>query len=374
MADALASSFIDALLGMELGATTDASNRFSLDGVTFGSSKADGALEIGIRRLGAAAVRLAFGPLVVEVGRVVLNELVGELRTDQGAPRLRFLEAAGAELSGVKIHGPIVFSPELKKQLDALQVQLGDTAAAQAAGSAWCLGPLAAADGRIRAEIVDAHLMFDADVTVPIRRGTIDFNEATVEHVGPDSRMGVGPLGVYVDAANGRSYVYQFSSAPVAGVELEQRGALWVASRGTLRLQAFVEGLLRQAPREPGTGFTEQARLLLDRTALSGDVQLGDGRFAAPGLEADLAGRAEGRNAIRLHSEAVGGGLTVEMPSLSVQHAVLNASAMRLACDALTGALALRVVVEGRQLRFAFDVPEIMISGLRVHPGGAEGV
>jgi hypothetical protein len=382
MAQTLASSVIDALLALELGATGhDASNRFSLDGVTLGSD-ADGALVIGIRRFEAASLRLTSGPLVMEVGRLALHQLVGQVRIDKGMPRLSFLKAAEAELSDVKVHGPVIFSRDPKERLHASHVQdgpasTGNTAAGEAAAAAWCLAPLAAANGRIRAEIVDAHLLFDADVTVPIRRGNIDFNEATVEHVGPDSRMGVSRLGLYVDAPNGRSYVYQFSDTPISGVEFERRSGLlgaWVANRGNLRLQAFVEGLLRQARPGSGAGFTEEARLLFDRTAVSGDVQLSDGRFAAPGVEADLVGRADGRNAVRLHSKAVGRGLTVEMTSLLVRNALLNAGDTRLACDELTGVLVLRVSIEGTQLRFAFDVPEIELSGLRVDPHRTERV
>ena len=74
--------------------------------------------------------------------------------------------------------------------------------------------------GALNAEITDAHLLFDAQVRVPIARGVVDFNRATVEHVGPDSRMGVSRMGIYVDAPNGRSYLYQFPSAPVAGAFL----------------------------------------------------------------------------------------------------------------------------------------------------------
>src|SRR5690606_37156900 len=127
------------------------------------------------------------------------------------------------------------------------------------------------------------HLLFDADVTVPIRGGRIDFNYATVEHVGPDSRMGVSKMGVYVDAPNGRSYLYQFAGATVAGVEFEHRGALlgpWVSERGKLRLREFAESMLRQGRGGPGQGLTEQARLLLGRTALSGELRLGEGRVA----------------------------------------------------------------------------------------------
>lgn len=76
------------------------------------------------------------------------------------------------------------------------------------------LEPLANAAGAIRAEIVDARLGFDADVTVPIRQGWIHFNDATVEHV-----------------------------------------------------------------------------VLFDRTAIQGEVRLGDGKFTAPGVQVTLAGR-----------------------------------------------------------------------------------
>ena len=372
MADAIASSVIDALTALEIGAVGDgASNRFSFDGVTLRSS-AGGALEIGVRSFEAASLRLESGPLVLEIGRFVLRDLVAQLRVDEGAPRLRLVEAADAELSDVKIHGPLSFSRD--SNVEAGSRSISDAAAGPAA-EAWSLGPLAAADGTIRAQIVDAHLLFDADVTVPIRRGRIDFNEVTVEHVGPDSSMGISRLGLYVDAPNGRSYIYQFSSTPISGVEFEQRNkwlGAWVANRGNLQLQAFSEGMMRQAPSGTGVGFTEEARLLFDRTAVSGDVQLSDGRFSAPGLKADLVGRVEGRNAVRLRSKAVGRGLTVEMPSLSVRHAALNAGDTQLACDAITGALVLRVQLERAHARFAIDVPKIRISGLRIQPDAAK--
>lgn len=308
-----------------------------------------GALKMEIERWEAASLRLAAGPFVLDIGRITLHKLVGHARVEAGGQRLVSLDAASAELSGVKVDGPLDFT-------------------AQPTGD-WSLAPLAAAAGVVRAEIVDAHLMFDAVVTVPLRHGQVNFDDATVEHIGPDSRMGVGQLGLYVDAANGRSYLYRFPSTPVAGVQYERRGAVlgpWVTDRGVLQLQEFVEGLLRQGPDGQGPGFTEQARLLLGRTALAGDVQLGDGKFAAPGVQADLAGRAQGRNAVRVHSEAVGGGITVEMPALSVRHALLNRGNMKLACDHVTGALKLRLCVEGGQLRLAAYLAEIKVSGVHV--------
>lgn len=378
MANPFAASIIDLLLGLALAPTDqESSNRFALEGLSFGTGQ-EGALEIGAQRLTAVSLRIASGPLMLEVEHLALHGIVALVRFDGGRPRLWSLQAAGAELSGVKVQAPLVFPQP--SGASARPLHGHGSAPASAAGSAgqppagsWCLGPLGHADGTIRAEILDAHLLFDADVTVPVREGQVDFNAATVEHVGPDSRMGVSRLGLYVDAPNGRSYLYQFPSAPVAGVEYERRGAMlgpWVTDRGKLLVQAFGEGLLRQSGRARGTrgaGFTEQARLLFDRTAVSGEVRLGDGSFVVPGVQGEMAGRAEGRNVVRLHSEAVGRGLTVELASLQVRNAVLGAKNTRLECDEIAGALSLRLFVADAQVRLAFDLASMKIAGLRLH-------
>lgn len=235
---------------------------------------------------------------------------------------------------------------------------------------AWTLAPLATADGTLRARIVDAHLMFDADVMVPIRQGQVDFNDATVEHVGPDSRLGVSTTGLYLDAANGRSDLYRFPTTPVAGVEVEQRAALlapWVSDRGKLRLQEFLQGLLQQGAGPAGTGLTGPSRQMLDRASVSGDMQLGDGTLAVPGLRAELVGRAEGRNAVRIRSDAVGRGLAIELLSLSLRNVVLDATGGQVACDEVTGALTLRLRFDNGQLQVGADLAQVRMSGLRVH-------
>lgn len=378
MAGAIASSVLEALLATALDAVNeDVHNRLALDGVTYGA-EADGTMVVAIRQFESTSLRLTAGRYTLEIGRLILREIVARLRIEHGRMRLCALQAACAELSGVKVHGPLTFLRYTKKPA---RTSLGRGAASSSgvdsipsAAGAWHLGPLGAADGRIRAEIVEAHLMFDADVTVPLRRGKVDFNEATVAHVGPNSRMGVSRLGLYVDAPNGRSYIYQFAATPIAGVEFERRGALpgpWGRKRGSVQLQAFAEGLLSQGRRGAGAGFTEQARELFGRTSISGDLQLSDGRLAAPGAAAVLGGRAKGCNAIRLHSTAVGRGLTAEIASLYVRDAGLAAGGMRLASDEIAGSLALRVLLKGRQWRFALDIPQMKCSGLRVAPAPA---
>lgn len=350
----LTASVTDLLLGLVLASSDSATgNRFSLDGLTIGPT-GDGATAIAIGRLEAASLQVTSGPFQLEVAHVVVHKLMARVGVENGRPRLIACEAADVEVSGMKVSGPLSLPHP-----------------AATAGASWSLGPLGGADGTIAAEIVDAHLSFDAQVKVPVRQGQIDFGDATVEHVGPDSRMGVSRMGIYVDAPNGRSYLYQFSSPPVAGVQYEQRGAMlgpWVTDRGRLHLQAFGEWLLRQPRGGKGMGFTEQARLLLERTAVSGDVQLGDGKMAAPGVQAEIAGRAEGHNAVRLHSRAVGRGVTVEMPSLLIRDAAVGAAAAQVHCASIAGALTLEFSVDGTQLRFEFTLPNMKLTALRLDP------
>jgi hypothetical protein len=370
----LAVSVVDLLLGLEVGTSGDAArNRCSLEGLAWKKSGDPGVLELTAQALEATSLRLATGEWVLEIGRVDLRQLTAQVHADAGAPGLSglsALKAAEAELSGVRLQGPLAVPPQMQAALRALQGTGGGTAPeAAAAAGAWSLGPLGAAEGTIRGRITDAHLLFDADVTVPLRHGQIDFNDATVEHVGPDSRMGVSRLGLYVDAPNGRSYLYQFASAPIAGVEFERRGALlspWVSERGKLHLQPFAEAMLRQCIGGAAQGLTEQARLLLGRTALSGQVQLGDGLLAVPGAQARMKGRAEGRNAIGLSSEALGRGLAAEMPSFSATDAAATWKGAQLACDSVTARLKLQLLVEGAHMRFAIGIDDCKLAGLRV--------
>ena len=367
MPPALAASILDALAGLQVvPAGQEAGNRFLLEGLAWGGGQ-DGGFELRIARMEAASLRVSLGALELELGRMALHQVTGQVRIDGGAARLGALHADSAELSEVRVRGPLAIA---RQPAGALHPSPAAHHAppAQAAAGHWELGPLAAANGSLRARILDAHLLFDADVTVPIRQGTIDFNQASVAHVGPDSRMGVSRLGIYVDAPNGRSYLYQFTTSPVAGVEFERRGAglgLWVSQRGSLQLQPFAEGVLRGAQ---GPAVTEQTRVLLDRTALSGDVRLGDGPIAAPGLRAELVGRGEGRNAVRLHSEAVGRGVSAQLDALSLRNATAGAGPMRLLCDAITGALTLWLADEDGQLRFEARLPDCKLDGLHLQP------
>ena len=72
------------------------------------------------------------------------------------------------------------------------------------------------------------------------------------------------------------------------------------------------------------------------------------------------------RNLVRLHSQAVGRGLTVEIASLSVGSAALLLGGLRLEADRMAGALTLQLSVQGGQLRFSMDLASLQASGLRL--------
>jgi hypothetical protein len=262
------------------------------------------------------------------------------------------LAAARVELVGVKLQGPLRLSPQ---DLGAVQAE------------SWSLAPLAGANGEIRSKITDAQLFFDAEVTVPVRQGEIAFADANVAHVGPDSRMGVDTSGVYVDAANGRSYVYKFPAVPIEGVVYERRGLLpWTGDRGKLQLQPFLEGLLHRGRVQPGLGFTEQTRELLARTSLDAEIRLGDGKFIVPGIQGELASRAEGRNTVRVHSAAMDRGLSVELPLLALRNVVLTAQGVKVACDEVAAVLAVRIDVDAARVSYTLDIASVMLTGVRV--------
>jgi hypothetical protein len=350
MHNAFADSLVDALLGSQVaGLDGQEPNRFSLDGLTLGAG-ANGTHEVRVRTAEAASLRVTRGAFELQVGSLRLHDLIATLRLDEGRARLSRIEVAKAEIAALECQGPVHLTPR---------------SATEGPQGAWSLAPLAGADGQVRAQIEDATLIFDADVTVPIRHGQVDFNQASVEHVGPDSHMGVSKLGIYVDAPNGRSYLYQFSPAPVAGVGYEQRGAFLgqrVSDRGNLHLQPFAEAMLLHAAGGAGAGFTDQARQLLARTALSGFVQLGDGAVAGPGMQAELTGRAEECNIVRLHSDAVGRGVALDIASLAVRNAAMKLGAASLRCDEVSGTAKLQLLVQGKELRFALEVPQLQMT------------
>lgn len=325
-------------------------------------------------------LRFVSGAHSVEVDRLVLRGASAQFGATPG-PRF---EAREAELSGVTLAGPLQMPAPLAPLAKAHAAHAAGAGAAStappatAAGTApdpWRLEPLASAEGMLRAKIEDAQFLFDADATIPVSRGQVDFNRATVEHVGPDSHMGVSRLGVFVEAPNGRTYLYQFDAAPLAGVTLEQRGSLFGGlgglggDRGGLTLQPFVESLLRQSVLGLTRGVTEQARALLGRTAVEGELRLGDGRLQMPGVQTELKAQRPQENVVHMRAEALGRGLTLEVPALSALGTAAGGHGMRVSCERATGRLALQL--ERSAATFSLRFETLLLAGVTLSAGPA---
>lgn len=345
-----------------LGAAGDPDQQqWTLHGLSM-APDADGGLTVSARRAEATQLRLTFGAWVAEVEKLTLERLRARWQPG-GAPRL---DVGHVALQGLKLSVSAALPPEARSVAETAPADRTPPACGKIE-----MAPLASLSGSLRATITDAALLFDADVTVPIRQGAIDFNAATVEHIGPDSRMGVSRLGLYVDAPNGRSYLYQMGSVPLAGLTLEQRGGLLgvgISDRGSLTLQPFIESLLRQTDGHWSQGWTDQALLLLKRTALRGELSLGDGRLGIDGLEATLQGQAAGRNTLTLTSQSVGNGVIAEMPTLDAVSIALRACGFAVLAGRASADLTARLSLEGEHGRLSLLVERAEADALCVGP------
>ncbi len=85
-----------------------------------------------------------------------------------------------------------------------------------------------------------------------------------------------------------------------------------------------------------------------------------------PGLQLQLAGRAEGRNAVHLEAEAVGRGLSADVPAMLARALTLDTGSRPFTCDELSGALKLQLMLDAGELRFALSLPQMRATGLRL--------
>jgi hypothetical protein len=195
-----------------------------------------------------------------------------------------------------------------------------------AAATAPRLEPLGTVQGRLQVAIRDAAWIIDAQITIPVVAGRIDFDRVVVEHVGPNSSMGIAREGVYVEAPNrDRTALLRLASPAIPGVRYEQRGGfanLRITDRGSIDLRAFAEALLGAergaAPWQPPD---REVQAMLDRTKLTGELQLADGILGTDTAHVVLAGRSDGKNGIALDAAVLGQRMVVHWPQLAASGA-----------------------------------------------------
>ena len=313
--------------------------------------------------------------LTLRVKRIEVHDL--DLQTALGSVR-----AGSVELSNVAVRVPLSQSAEgATKRFPAVtidELRLKDVSlaplavplrGADGARQRWWLDPLGALDGTLHADIVDAAWIFDADVTIPISAGRIDFNRATVEHIGPDSSMGVSRMGVYVDAPNGRTYLILLSATHVPGAHFERRsGSLlpgWSDDRGSIELQPLLECLLSGVPM--GT-FATGTRDMVSRTRVRGEFRLGDGVIGNQRDRVVLAGRESGRNHVGLSSAPSGRAIVLTMPELSAADTHWELSGAVVATGALSATLSVQLDYSASTPAVSVSIAEVALHEISVNP------
>ena len=261
-------------------------------------------------------------------------------------------------------------------RLQLMGVEVGEAelpGAAALHGGPWRLDALAGLQGLVHAFITDAVWVVDAEVRLQLREGRIDFDGVSVEHIGPDSSMGISRGGIYVDTPQlGREYLYLFTAGEVPGARFETvspgRGRR-VADRGQLDLRAFVAGLLAQpAPAWPGKLADRHVGATLDRTRLTAELQLGDGPLGAERQHLVLGGQADGKNRVIVSTAVLSHKLVVRLPDLAASAAQFDLAGLTGSSGAVSADVSVRATGLGSQGRpqVALSLGHLSMENLRL--------
>ena len=157
-------------------------------------------------------------------------------------------------------------------------------------------------------------------ILIPIRQGTIDFDDVVIDNVGPNSDMGVDNDGIYVDQLGFggpifRDHVYERHDIPGATLETYDTDGehTYISDHGGLNLQVFLESILN-APPNPSGGAPPERISTLDEKSLTGNVSLGDDTLGKSKNNVTLSGRQTGKNTITIAGARLGQNLEIQMP------------------------------------------------------------
>jgi hypothetical protein len=288
------------------------------------------------------------------------------------------LSLAEAEFSFTNLRLCAVTAGELV--LEGLRLQASVTAtellaAVRGDSTPPALDALRGMEGRLQSFVTDAAWILDATLTLPVHQGRIDFDQVQVEHLGPDSSMGLSAGGLYVDAPQlGRRYLYLFSATLPAGLQAEQRQGRRVADRGLADLPQLLFALLQSA-QAPGRWANGDARdAALSRSRLAGELQLGDGELRALGAGLHLSGHALGANRVALSSPALDESVTVRMPQVAAERLQAEQAGWQLEGERLEGQLVLQAMgdwTRGGPLQLTLEAPRLLLRGLKARATGA---
>ena len=299
----------------------------------------DGELRVQVDRLVMRDLRVRAGPATIAIARLALSGATLRLATPP-AP-------APAELRGAS-------ADEL--QLEGMEVEIArGSHGPPAERGTPCVEALSGLEGELRAYITDATWLLDAEIIVPLQRGRIDFNRVAVEHVGPNSSMGISRDSIHVEAPNlGRTDLFVFNRADIPGARYERRGGLFsrTADRGQLDLPAFIAAWLQAPPDQPlGRSARGDVDATLGRTRLTGELRLGDGALGLEHRHLVLTGAAQGRNRVALSAAVLGHKLGLRIQDLAASASTLALFGLAGTTGALSATLEVHATGMHRQAR-----------------------
>jgi hypothetical protein len=323
-----------------------------------------------VRTIGVSSEPRSDGGLHFRIERIELREV--RLKGRHGS-----LSAVSATLTDVRVasepRAPArsllgaltdVSVGELKLEGAKLELPTAPAPREGAGRAAWRLDALGSLDGVLHVDVTDAAWIFDAKVTMPIAAGRVDFNRATVEHVGPDSSMGLSPMGLHVETPTGRTYLYRLTATQVPGARFEQRSGLlspFGGDRGSIDLQPFVEGLLSGLAL--GAPAADMLPTLM-RTGLQADIGLGDGAIAAGSDRVVLADRERGKNRLELSSAAGSRRIAIGVPAFAAGETHLERFGFSVSTGPVTAALGIQLTGPDSAESVSVVVDELTAQGI----------
>lgn len=263
----------------------------------------NGTLYAEFDELAAKNLRYTAGATTVDVSLARLK--AARLSMEGLAPGQAF-DVLGAALGELELGGVTATYEKAKAPPGA--------GSSGASSERWVLGALGGLDGTVGVFIVDAAGPVDADVSVPIAKGVIDFNKLVIENVGPNAAMGVDATGIYIDSVTGRDHKYK--RTPMPGATLEKRGkgpGAPVTDRGSLDLKVLLEDILNSPP-AAASGGGGSGLDVLNRAMPKGELGLGAGPIGTTKNNVEVSGHAGTRNRMTLAGVSLGNELIVRLP------------------------------------------------------------
>jgi hypothetical protein len=274
----------------------------------------DGSLHVAFDELANRNLKLKAGDAEVGFELASLKNAAVEI---EGLKPGAALKLIGATLDELKVKGLVV----------NMDVEKGGAAAgaggAKRAPSVWVLDALAGLEGKVHVKANRVPVATTAEMDVPIRNGTIDFDHVAAETPVGRIPFGIDHKGIYAQHLY-KTHLYEKS--PISGATLEVvessgvmsgEPKIHVVSRGSLALKPFLEGTLNEASSDDaGSGGTPKSLSALNDLVLDADLQMGEGNVGNQTFGVTLGGKALGKNRITISQARIGRDLTLRLPGV----------------------------------------------------------